>query len=216
MGNCFNTEDTQGAETKKTREEREKQKARSGTVKESDVVTYKLKIQRDRMDGRMKELQKKEKDLTEKIRVNLNAGNKDQAKFELSKRKMVHTQFLDYSSRALFIEKQINQVERMQDDADFTKTLAASNKVLADLKKEIDMEEIETANELNREFAMDREEMNANMEDGEDDELMEEINAMEAAMMNNEFNKVDGEIKNKNVEYHRKQTVAKQKDAATS
>ena len=217
MGNCFNTEDTQGAETKKTRDEREKQKARSGTVSEADAITYKLKIQRDRMDSRMKALQKQEKDLTQKISQNLKAGNKTQAKFELSKRKMVNTQYLDYSNRALFIEKQINNVERMQDDAEFTKTLAASNKVLTDLKKEIDMEEIATANELNREYAMDREEMNANMEDDDEDtELMDEINAMEAAMMNNEFSKVDGEIKNKNVEFHRKATMQQHQKAMAS
>jgi aspartate carbamoyltransferase catalytic subunit len=100
MGNCFQAEEEGGAETKKTQTEREKQKARSATVSEADVVTMKLKIQRDRMDSRMKALQKQEKDLSAKIKTELQAGNKLGAKFALSKRKLVTQHYIDYSNRA--------------------------------------------------------------------------------------------------------------------
>ena len=212
MGNCFQAEDQGGAETKNTREEREKQKSRSAEIPEADIVTMKLKIQRDRMDTRMKAIQKDEKALSAKIKTELQAGNKLQAKFALSKRKLISAQYIDYSNRALFIEKQINNIERMQDDAQFTKTLAASNKVLTDLKNEIDLEEIETAKALNQEFDMQNKEMNEMLVDDEDDDLMDEINQMEAAMQNKNFDEVDGEINTNHKQMHRKQTMAKHQE----
>lgn len=212
MGNCFQAEDQGGAETKNTREEREKQKSRSAEIPEADIVTMKLKIQRDRMDTRMKAIQKDEKALSAKIKTELQAGNKLQAKFALSKRKLISAQYIDYSNRALFIEKQINNIERMQDDAQFTKTLAASNKVLTDLKNEIDLEEIETAKALNQEFDMQNKEMNEMLVDDEDDDLMDEINQMEAAMQNKNFDEVDGQINTNHKQMHRKQTMAKHQE----
>jgi predicted metal-dependent peptidase len=104
----------------------------------------------------------------------------------------------------------------MQDDAQFTKTLAASNKVLTDLRDEIDLEEIETAKALNQEFDMQRGEMNEMLADDEDDDLMDEINQMEAAMQNKNFDEVDGQINTHHKEMHRKQTMAKQQDMMAS
>jgi hypothetical protein len=104
----------------------------------------------------------------------------------------------------------------MQDDAQFTKTLAASNKVLTDLKNEIDLEEIETAKALNQEFVMQRDEFNEMLVDDEDDNLMDEINQMEAAMQNKNFDEVDVKINTHHKEMHRKQTMAKHQNMMAS
>jgi hypothetical protein len=104
----------------------------------------------------------------------------------------------------------------MQDDAQFTKTIAASNKVLTDLKNDIDLEEIETAKALNQEFDMQRGEMNEMLADDEDDNLMDEINQMEAAMQNKNFDEVDVQINTHHKEMHRKQTMAKHQDMMAS
>ena len=83
---------------------------------------------------------------------------------------------------------------------------------MTDLKNEIDLEEIETAKALNQEFDMQNKEMNEMLVDDEDDDLMDEINQMEAAMQNKNFDEVDGEINTNHKQRHRKQTMAKHQE----
>ena len=210
MGNCFSAEEND--EKKAT----DKQRSRKETVAQQDAVIMKLKIQKDRCFTRIKDLEKKEKAYMEQIKTLLQEKKKDQAKFKLSQKKLIVQQLESYRQKELFVEKQINNIEKAQDDVQFTNTLKASNQVLSDLQKEIDQEEIETARRLNDEAQMNREEMNELIKDDADDELDDELNEMEAALMRGEFDGADQKIKAGNNAQKQKAGGANKKQAMKS
>lgn len=53
----------------------------------ADAVILKLKIQKDRMQGRVNHLEKEEAELDHKVAASVRANNRDQAKYQLAKKK---------------------------------------------------------------------------------------------------------------------------------
>ena len=77
------------------------------------------------------------------------------------------------------------------DDVAFTKVLKESNNALTKLNEEIDMEEISIAKDLQMEGKLRQEELDALLDDSDDEDLKEELAKIEGTMMQEEFGKVD-------------------------
>lgn len=73
------------------------------------------------------------------------------------------------------------------DDVEFTNSLKQSNKVLAKLNEEIDLEEIRIAKDLQEEGKIRSQELNDLLDEDEDEDLIKELNEIEAGIMKEEF-----------------------------
>jgi hypothetical protein len=185
---------------------------------QEDQVILQLKFNRDKTHGRIKELEKKKLTLVAQVKEFLGQKNKDMAKFKLKQKKMVLEQLETYQTRILFVEKQIKNVEQAVDDAAFTKLVKESNTVMKKLMEEIDLESIQTAKELNRENDMNNEELNQLIKDGDyDEELMAELDQMEAEMYGAGFQEFDAgnrPVQNQNGPEQEKEVPAQKKREA--
>lgn len=199
MGNCFGAEATndQSASNGQQRKEGEKGKpgvSRMEQVNEDETIILKMKIQKDRLTSRMKEMERKETAADAEIKDLLKAGNKDKAKFKLTQKKMIKEQLKKYRMQDGFIDQQVYRIEQAKDDVEFTGLLKESNKTLQSMMEKIDLAEIETAKMLQAESQMSRDQMNEMLGDEDDDELDEELKKMEAEALGNNLGQADLEL----------------------
>lgn len=159
-------------------------------VNEGEVVVAKLKIQIDRLESRLKKLQNDDKTVEAKVRAAVASKKKEEAYFYLKQKKTVREAVKSTQQRLEFVQRQVDNIETAIDDAKFTDIVKDSNKTIEKLSKEIDMEEIRIAKELQQEGKLRREELEQLLEDDADaQELRDELDAMEAQMVGEEFSK---------------------------
>ena len=187
-GFCFKAENV---ETKAT-EEKPVTKNRKVTVREEEMVIAKLKIQSDRLEDRIKKLEKEHDKINQKIKGLISEKKKEEAYFYLKKLKLTKEHISSSRNRQGFIENQITNIENTLDDAKFADVLKDSNRAIEKLNKEIDMEEIRIAKELQEEGKMRREELEEMLKDGEEDEeIKNELNKIEKGMLEDNFAEAD-------------------------
>ena len=161
------------------------------TVHEEEMVIAKMKIQADRLETRVKKLEKEEAVIQDKIKLLVRNQKKEEAYFLLRKLKMTKDHCKSARNKIQFIEGQISGIENAMDDAKFAQTLGESNRAIEKLNKEIDLEEIRIAKELQAEGKLRREEIDELLNDeAENDEIRDELNQIEAGMIEEEFDKV--------------------------
>ena len=158
--------------------------SRKISMSEVEKVIMQLKIQKDRIFFRIKDLGKKEQIQHDKIVKLMSEKQKDQAKYELTKKKRFHETAEQYRNKLSFIEEKIFTIEQAEENAAFTDLLRDSNKVLKDLNSKIDMEEIETAKMLQEETKMNQAQFNQLAQDEDfDQDIEDEYAKMEAEYM---------------------------------
>ena len=138
---------------------------------------------------RVKKLEREKTAVDQKIRVLVAGKQKEEAYFQLKKLKEIKELQRSTQNKLEFIEKQIGSVESAIDDIKFTSTIKDSNRAIEQLNKEIDMEEIRIAKELQQEGRIRREELDQLLDDGgqDDQEIQEELNRIELQMVEQEF-----------------------------
>ena len=159
---------------------------RKTKVEEHDIVIAKLKIQNDRLDDRLKKLEKEEQDLHSEAMEFAKNKNKDRAIYCIGKIKRIRKYKKKTFERKQFIEKKTEEVENAQDDIEFTKVVNESNKVMKNLIDQINLEEIEIAKDLQKEGKMKKDELMELLED-DDQDLENEINNIEKEMIEQNF-----------------------------
>ena len=176
---------------------------RTLTLEDSEIVIAKLKIQKDRLDARLKKFEDEEYNLDEKIKNHLRNKQKDRALFCVKKKKNIKEFKKKTFQKFDFIDSQIRKVEEAQDDIEFTQTLKHTNQVLKELHEQIDLEEINIAKELQEEGQIKRNMLESMLDDGDQD-LENEINQIEAQMMQENFDQAgDMNIQaNENIYYN--------------
>ena len=152
-------------------------------VNDEDMVMAKIKVQRDKLNARLKNLEEKEEKFDLEIRSHVANKNKEKALFGIKQKKMVRKYRKQAEMKLNVLEKQISSIEDAQDDIQFTQTLKESNQTLKKLQDQIDLEEIEIAKELDRDGKIVKEELENMLKDEEDEDLMQEINQIEADMV---------------------------------
>lgn len=196
MGNVCS--DNKEAERRREEEkEREKKKSHLVEIDQKEIVLAKLMVQRDRFEGKIREQDSKEEMLKRLALEQAQEKRKEEALYTLKKIKRVKQFRKNLRNKLDFIDRQVDNIENAMDDVSFTNTLKESNKVLDQLNKEIDMEEIVIAKELQEEGKMRREELDALLEDEDDDELRDELNQIEAQILGSELGKVNVGTKKK-------------------
>ena len=169
---------------------------RKVTVREEEMVIAKLKIQTDRMETRLKKLEKEAGEIHSKIQGLVKQGKKEEAYFLLKKLKMTKDFEKQTRQRMALIDQQVQNIENTLDDVKFTQVLKESNRAIENLSKEIDMDEIRIAKELQEEGKMRREEIDALLGDEEEmDDLKAELDKIEKGMIEENFAQADLNMK---------------------
>ena len=186
MGACGSTGDTNSPR----QEKKPMGYNRNVTIHQDEVVVAKLKVQRDRLESRIKKLDRDEVEFRNKALNLAKSGKREEAVYACRQKKRCKEYRKKAYQRMDFIDRQIHNVETAQDDVAFTKTLAESNKALQKLHDEIDMEEIRMAKELQEEGRMRREELDQLLED-DDDDIKAELDRIEAQVLGEGFEGVN-------------------------
>lgn len=160
-------------------------------VNESELAIAKAKLYTDRLEGRLKKLEKDDASVDSKIRAMVAAKKKEEAYFFLKQKKTIREAMKGTNQKLDFVHKQIETMESAIDDAKFTNILKDSNKAIESLSKEIDLDEIRVAKELQQEGKMRREELDQLLDDDDEDdqEIKRELDNMEKQMIDDEFSK---------------------------
>merc|ERR1712032_80634 len=138
-------------------------------MKDHEIITAKLNIHKERMEAKIQGMSKKEASLKQQA-LNLKAmGNLEGAYYKVKVQKEVKMAKRKMYGMLTVIENQLISFENAVGDAEFTELLKQSNDALKKLNKEIDMEEVKIAKELNREGKIRKEELNSLLK-GEDEE----------------------------------------------
>lgn len=100
MGNkislpCFKAEDHDAKHREEEQDKKRKQN-RAGTVRPEESVILKLKIQRDRLETRIKALEKDLREMDNIIVQMIKSGNKDTAKWKLKQKKQIGERLSNY------------------------------------------------------------------------------------------------------------------------
>ena len=202
MGNLCFTEEQMSQDRRSDTSQKKAENRRKNLmteISESDVVTAKLKIQKDRLEARIENLEEREKKFHEEAMQHARNKNKEKALYAIKQKKMIKEFKEKTRGKMGFIDQQIFNIEQAQDDIDFTKTLKHSNQTLKKLHDEIDLEEIEIAKELDSDGRIMKEELENMLEDEDDEDLFDEINKIEAKMVGDNLEGLeDMEISNEN------------------
>lgn len=200
MGNVCSDNNAETERRKREEREREKKKSHLVEVDQKEIVLAKLMVQRDRFEGKIREQDSKEEMLKRLALEQAQENRREEARYTLMKIKRVKQFRKNLRNKLEFIDRQVDNIENAIDDVSFTNTLKDSNRVLDQLNKEIDMEEISIAKELQEEGKMRAEELDALLEDEDDDELRDELNQIEAQILGDGLSGVDiGSTKKKNI-----------------
>ena len=191
MGNVCSTQPEQKAQLSREEKERQKKKSKLVEIDQKEIVLAKLMVQRDRFEAKITKQDEKEKYLKEEALQQARNNKREEAHYTLKKIKRVRTFRKNLRNKLEFIDKQVDNIENAMDDVSFTKTVAESNRVLEKLNEEIDMEEIVIAKELEQEGKMRREELDALLDDSDDEDLRDELNQIEAQILEGDLGKVD-------------------------
>lgn len=196
MGNlCFKNEEINASsEMQNDKPNFTTRKKLMTTLKESDIVIAKLKIQKDRLETRISNLEKKEQGFHKEALKHARNKDKERALYAIRQRKRIKDFKEQTRTKMEFIDKQIFNIEQAEDDVEFTNTLKQSNQALKKLHEEIDTEEIEIAKELQEEGRILKEDLEDMLREDNDDELLEELNIIEARMVDDNFDDDDIEL----------------------
>lgn len=191
MGNVCSDNSEEAQRRRREEREREKKKSHLVEIDQKEIVLAKLMVQRDRFEGKINEQDSKEEMLKRMALEQVQDNKKEEAMYTFKKIKRVKLFRKNLRNKLDFIDRQVDNIENAMDDASFTNTLKESNQVLENLNKEIDMEEIAIAKELQEEGKMRQEELDALLDDDEDEEIAEELNKLQAAILGEDLDKLD-------------------------
>jgi len=165
---------------------------RQVTVREEELVIAKLKIQADRLESRLKRLEGEEEKIQARVKALVGEGKKEEAFFWLRKLKSTKGYAKDARTKVGFVEGQIAAIENTLDDVQFAQTVKESNKAIESLSRQIDMDELRLAKELQEEGRLRREEIDSLLDDGEDlQDLKQEVDLIEKGMVEEAFRLAD-------------------------
>ena len=142
----------------------------------NDQVILKTKLQRDKIITKRNHVQSEIDKATEKIKQLVREKKKQQAIYYLGKKKVLVQNLTNIDTKLTFLNGQIDKIEQMEDEIEFTNTMKESNKVLKDLMNNLDVDAVREAAELQQEVDMNSQEIqqivNQNMQD---DDIMKEF-----------------------------------------
>lgn len=188
-GLCFKA----SSEAKEEQDKPKPKETRRVTVREEELVIAKLKVQSDRLETRLKKLEGEEAKIQGTIKSLVQQQKKEEAYFWLKKLKTTKQFAKDARTKINFVENQIANIENTLDEVQFTQTIKESNRAIENLSKQIDMDELRLAKELQEEGKMRRQELEELLEDETDDsqDLKRELDLIEKGMLEEAFEKVD-------------------------
>ncbi len=204
-GLCFKT----SSPPEQRSDPQDKINSRKVTVREEELVIAKLKVQADRLESRVKKLENEESKIQAQIRDLVKIGKKEEAYFFLRKLKTTKEFQKDSRNKLNFIDNQIANIENTLDDVKFTQVIKDSNRAIENLSKQIDTDELKIAKELQEEGKMRREDIEALLNDEEEDQaIKEELDMIEKGMLEDNFAQAEAKIKQAGQKQKTKQTKA--------
>ena len=112
----------------------------------------------------------------EKARGLVKQGKKDEAIYFLGKKKIMDKNLKNVDTKLNFLNGQIDKIEQITDDVEFTNTVKESNEVLKDLMQRLDVDAVREAGDLQREVDVNSEEIRYIIDQNkEDEDIMKEF-----------------------------------------
>lgn len=184
--------DIKGAYTKQyTAQSSHGKRERACTVTESEIVTAKIRVQSDRIETRLKKLEKQDAEIDAKIKELIQAKKKEEAYTNLKKKAEIRKRIKDAKVKMDFLDKQVLSLENAENDLAFSKVVADSNKLIEKLSSEIDHDEILLAKQLQDETKARKEEIMALLEDEDDDEIKNQLDEIEMNLNSQQNSNLD-------------------------
>lgn len=157
------------------------------TITDEEVILAKLRIQMEKIEGRIDTLKKKEDEVDAQINKLIKQNKKEEALYCLGRKKNIKKSIKDCRTKANFLDNQLLNIENSIHDLGFTNAVKQSNKTIEKLNSEMDMEEIRLAKQLQEEASMRREELMEMLEDDDDDEIKQQLKDIENKMVEDQI-----------------------------
>ena len=159
-------------------------------VTEHELILAKLKLFEDKIEARIRKLDKQDAEVDKKIKAAVAAKKKEEAYFLLKQRKTINDTKKSTALRLETLQTQIGAIETTIEEVQFTETIKQGNRAIESLSQQIDLEEIRLAKELQEEGRMRRQEIDQMLsEDGDGQDLLDELNQIESQMLAENFEK---------------------------
>ena|SRR3990167_8750403 len=157
-------------------------------VSDHELILAKMKICEDKIDAKLRKLDAQEMGLESKIKAAVHSKKKEEAYFFLKQKKTIKDAKVSTRKRLELLQTQIDSIETMMEEAKFTELIGQGNRAIEALSKDIDLQEIEIAKQLQAEGKLRRDEIDQLLGQDEDNEdLIQELNHIEAQMIKDNF-----------------------------
>lgn len=170
--------------------------SRRCTISQEEVVMAKLRMQMDRIETRISNLEKNEKAEDEVIKSLIQSRKKEEAFHSLKKKKNIRECIKANRQKMEMLDRQFMNIENSIEELGFTNALKESNKVIEKLNSEMDLEEVRLAKQLQEEGKMRREELMELLDDDdeEDSEIKLQLDDIERAMVEEALSKFPSQM----------------------
>ncbi len=174
-----------------------------------DNIKDKIKLH----ENKIRELDTIINELKEKAKEKIKKGNKESAKRLLSKRKKYLGQIKLVKDAVSILDNQKMLIENSIIKKDIVNTIKIGNSLIKDISKDLNVNEIQEIKDDMEKLKDDEEEINEllHMNPEETEELDNEVNQIEAEIINDELNKVF-DSKNNKKELNTKEKLKKEEE----
>lgn len=174
-----------------------------------DNIKDKIKLH----ENKIRELDTIINELKEKAKEKIKKGNKESAKRLLSKRKKYLGQIKLVKDAVSILDNQKMLIENSIIKKDIVNTIKIGNSLIKDISKDLNANEIQEIKDDMEKLKDDEEEINEllHMNPEETEELDNEVNQIEAEIINDELNKVF-DSKNNKKELNTKEKLKKEEE----
>jgi len=157
-------------------------------VSDHEIITAKLNLQIEKIQERNTQLETKETEVDNKIKLLVSQKKKEEAYFALSKKKSIKQIIKQNLKKIDILEQQVMNIENSVAEVGFTNALSVSNALLQKLNDEMDLDEVRISKELQEQGRLRREELMELVQDEDEEDIKNELDRLELEMLNSGFN----------------------------
>ena len=173
-------------------------------MNEEDKAVLNLKKTNRMLSKQISELEKQTQEFWNKAKEEKKEKNDDKA-LSLMRRRKLYQKYLDAArGKQVMIEETLHQIKSAKTDVNVMKALEQGQEVIEDLRSKASVEDFERIMEQQQETQDQEEELRQMLKQNgiEDDEVMDDVDQLEAELFGKELDKVEvpKDVINKNVE----------------
>ena len=177
-----------GAKSSKPEPKKSSSPKSAGTITEKDRAILQLKLQRDKLSAQQKKLDRQCDEQMSLAAENLKNKKKEKALYHMRRKKALEAQANKVDSHLTNIESLVEQVEWTALEADVSKALKSGSDALAQLNKQMSIDDVEAiVEDAAEQIAIAKEVtdlLSSALTDEDESDILNELNQMEVAELN--------------------------------